>query len=464
VIQLADTDNEPDLDIDVNPIPAGCSDAAVEAEYHLIACCLNDGEIFDGAATVIGVEDFLSPCYAAVWRSMTAVRGTANTFDLGSIFGQMIASERQYRGDFHPTLQDWLYDCITRVEPVGARWRWYAKRVRQASILRQLRHTGNKIVSLAESPHGPPAEMVASAEREVIGINHREEVNGPVVAAVFVREALARIESRIEAGGQINGLETGYPDIDKYLNGMKPGQLIVLAGRPGGGKTSLATNIAVNVSRNYGPVLFFSVEMPREELAERIISLGSGVPASRLSKGRLNDEQAAAVGYQDTPDGVAGLPIWINDDGGINYDRILSWSRTHVRRHRARMLIVDYLQLVTPENGKENRTQQVGTLARRMREVARECRIPMLLLSQLNREIDTRAGGEPMLSDLRDSGEIEQHANGVVMLWPEPQQADDAEVWTINGKVAKNRGGPCGKFQLAFRRPTMRFENKAVGY
>jgi len=450
-------------DADAIPIPSGCGDDAVDTERRLIASCLHGGEVFDAAAETIRESDFLAPHHSAVWRSMAAVRADGPAFDLGAVCGRLLAAESAYRAEFDPNPQSWLWNCTNEIEPTGASWGFYAARVRDASLLRRLRYAANEILFDAEHPAGPAEEVVAAAERKLFDLARGDHGHSPVVARELVKEALNRIEERVASGGKVNGLETGLGDLDRYLAGLKPGQVVVIAARPGGGKTSLALNLAVHVTREYGPALFFSLEMTRAELADRMLALGSGVPVSRINKGRLETEHIDAIAAQAASDGIAGLPLWVDDDPTIGADRMLSTSRRAVRRHSTRLIVVDYLQLIAPENPRDNRTQQVGLLARRMKKLARECGVPLLLLSQLNREVESRSSGEPMLADLRESGEIEQHADAVVMLWPEANQPEGAETWTIRAKVAKNRGGPTGKLALAYRRPVMQFENHAPG-
>jgi replicative DNA helicase len=274
-------------------------------------------------------------------------------------------------------------------------------------------------------------------------------------AADLTREALERIDRRASGEG-LTGYKTGFADLDALLFGLQPGQLVVLGARPGVGKTALALSVALNLTRAGVPVLFFSLEMPTAEIMDRAISSRSGVPLSDIRRGRINDDQSGRI--LSAGEQLKRERFWIDDRSDLTASRLAAVTRRNVRRNGVRVVVVDYLQLMTPENARENRTQQVGLCARRAKMIARECGVPVLMLAQLNRELENREGGRPRLADLRDSGEIEQHADVAIFL--HPHKGSEAEpVWQTDVIVAKNRNGPIGETTLGFRRPNTRFEN-----
>ena len=210
-------------------------------------------------------------------------------------------------------------------------------------------------------------------------------------------------------------------------------------------------------------VLFFSMEMPAQQIAERLISMGSGVPLTKITRGSItatDAERIIAVARGDTGSGH----VFVDDTPDQPAARIMALTRRAVRRWGADLVVVDYLQLMRPENPDENRTQQVGLMARRIKQLARECGVPVVCLCQLNRQVENRPGAsKPRLADLRESGEIEAHADAVLLLSPQPNQDEQNEVWLIDATVAKNRHGPVGEVTLAYRRPCVRFENYIRG-
>ncbi len=244
--------------------------------------------------------------------------------------------------------------------------------------------------------------------------------------------------------------------------------MIVVGARPGGCKTALGLNIALNIAATAAsggvPALFLSLEMPAVEIAGRVLAMGSGVPMHRFNRGvRLGGDELNALVAVNAPGGIGTAPLFIDDRADVTAAGVAGTLRRAVHRRGVGLAVVDYLQLLQPENPKDNRVQQVGTAARRLKHVARQTGVPIICLCQLNRQVEDRAGGKPRLSDLRESGEIEQHADAVVLLHTPPGQPDSNAVWTIDAVVAKNRNGPVSDVPLAYKRPLMRFENSAHG-
>jgi replicative DNA helicase len=281
----------------------------------------------------------------------------------------------------------------------------------------------------------------------------------------LMREAGERVDRRQESGGSLGGLSCGYPDLDTVLGGLRPGQLVVVGARPGGGKTALGLSVAARVAMAGEPVMVFSLEMPADQIGDRLLAMGSGVSVARLTRGdRLSDGEVIRVATATGPSWVGGASLHVDDAPDMPAARVAAKTRRAVRRHGVALVVVDYLQLLRPENPRDNRVQQVGLAARRMKQVARECGVPLVLLCQLNRQVEQRGNDKPRLSDLRESGEIEQHADMVILLHTRPDQPQDAAVWEIDAVVAKNRNGPVGDVPLLYRRATTFFENADAGH
>jgi replicative DNA helicase len=327
-------------------------------------------------------------------------------------------------------------------------------------------HATNEILREAYSPTSSAAELVAAAERKLYALaaDAHGDANTARRVGEVVGEVLQSIDDRVSSGGALAGLSTGYPDLDSVLGGMRPGELIVLGARPSLGKTALSLNIVERVASTGEPTLFFSLEMTARDITERLLSMGSSVPMHRLTRPReLRPDDIDALFRAGSPQGVGGSPIFVDDAPEQSAARMASVARRLARREGVQLVVVDYLQLMKPENAKENRTQQVGAMALRMKQMARTLGVPVILLSQLNRELEHQ-NRKPRLSDLRESGDIEAHADRVILLHREADLPADDPVWPIDLVVAKNRNGPIGDVRLMYRRPVMRFENAAAGW
>lgn len=433
------------------------------AEEHLIGGILRDPGVLDDVRRMISADDLYFDAHQQLFRAVEAMVADGTPVDLVALYERLKRTGKLDDVGGAAAIAAW-WDAV----PTGANAWYHAKLVREAADMRRLIHAANVISRNAYDRTGPAAELVAQAEQLVFDIRDRRgDDAGPRALAACVRDALEQIDRR--AGGELAGLATGYPDLDAVLAGLRPGQLIVIGARPGGGKTAIGLNVAVNIavaaSEGGAPTLFLSLEMPAVEIAGRVLAMSSGVPMHRFNKGeRLTPDEVRSLNAVNGPSGVGAAPLWIDDRCDLSAAEIASTLRRARRRHGIGLAVVDYLQLLTPENPKDNRVQQVGTAARRLKQVARQTGVPVVCLCQLNREVENRNGGKPRLSDLRESGEIEQHADAVVLLHTPAGQPDEQSVWQIDAVVAKNRNGPVSDVPLAYKRPLMRFENHYRGY
>jgi replicative DNA helicase len=345
--------------------------------------------------------------------------------------------------------------------PTGASAIHHAKLVRDAFLLRAIIHAANELLRDAYSPTMPAEELLALAERKLFELS-TSAVSARAVRQIgaVVSEVLSSIDGRIADGAALVGLSSGFPDLDVAIGGFRPGELIVVGARPSLGKTALSLNIAERVAAGGASVLFFSLEMPAEDIATRLLAMQSSVPMHRMSRPReLRDDDFGAIAQAAS--GMGAMPLYIDDLGDQTAARLASVSRQTCRRHATRLIVIDYLQLMRPENPRDNRNQQVGTLALRVKQMARSLSVPVILLSQLNRELET-AARRPRLSDLRESGDIEAHADRVILLHREPNLSHDDPVWPVELLIAKNRNGPIGDVRLRYRRPVLRFESDVI--
>lgn len=430
-----------------------------KAERALIGGVLRDPPVLAEVRRSIGVGSFYADAHQSIWRAVVKLADTGKPVDLVMIHDELIAANALANVGGASYLADLLGEV-----PTGAHATYHASIVRDYALRRDLIDAGTELVRDAHSRSMPADELVADLERKLFALSMRTTTNDVHHIGDVVRELLSDIEARIGSGSTLAGLSTGYVDLDNTLSGLKPGELIVVGARPSVGKTAFAVNILDNVARSGIPTLMASLEQRRKEIAGRLLAMASGVPMHKFSRGsRIEPMDAEALAREAGNDRLAGCPIYLDDAPDQSAAHVLAASRRAVAKLGAALVVVDYLQLMRPESSTENRTQQVGTMARRMKLMARECDVPVILLAQLNRD-NERERRCPRLSDLRDSGEIEQHADVVLFLHREPDLNANDAVWPIDVVVAKQRNGPVGTVRLSYRRPVTRFENAAVGY
>lgn len=428
----------------------------MDAERLLLGGILRDPDMLDRAILSISIASFADDTNARIFAAMIAVASSGGHIALDTVYRKLAA----------PQPNDAVYIAdLWSDSATGANVEYHAGIVRDFSLRRQLIHAANEILRDAYSPAMSAAEMVASAEAKIHAIlatsygDTEAKHIGPIM-----REVLEDLDSMIACGGTISGMQTGYPELDQMLGGLRPGELIVIGGRPSTGKTALALNILANVANAGSPVMLASIEMRGKEQATRLLAMHAGVSMHRIGKPvELKGDEINALMAAASPDGTGGAPLFIDDSASQTAARIASIARRAVRQHGIQLLAVDYLQFMTPDDTRDNRTEQVGRCVRAMKGLARELNIPVLLLSQLNRDSEQNNGRRARLSDLRDSGSIEQDADKVLLLHREPDECPlAATVWPIDVIVAKQRNGPLGDVRLMYRRPVMRFENAAV--
>lgn len=430
------------------------------AERYLIAGCLAWDVALDDALEVVGVDDFGTSAHRAVFAALADLRRAGSPTDAGAVFQAMTASGAAAL-EFGDGAAVWLAETVN-LEPTGANVRFYAAEVRNTSLLRALAHVANEILRDADGSM-PGADLLGLVEQRVFDLGERATSAGPTARPVkeLMAEALQRLDDRQARGGALDGISTGYGGLDRYLAGLRPGQLVVIGARPSVGKTALGLCLGMSAAATGFPMLLFSLEMSAAEIADRLLATHAGVPMHRLKGGRLPDADIAAI--VQTANGVSDARVYVDDQPCRTTAQVGAITRRAVRRHGVKLVVVDYLQLLDAENQKENRTQQVGRITRGLVQVARKCNVAVVALCQLNRAVEDRPDQKPRLSDLRESGEIEAHANTVLLLHRPPGQPDDSITWDIDVIVAKNRNGPTGETTLSYNRPLMRFENAAVG-
>jgi replicative DNA helicase len=335
-------------------------------------------------------------------------------------------------------------------QPTGAHARHFAEAVLDAHIRRALGGLGRSMLLESEKPTGGAMEALESAERELWSLSELGSQGQVADIDATVSEVFDRIDAR--SGGGSRGLPTGFESLDEILVGLQPGELTILAARPSVGKTAMGVSIARNLALGAGAAVFFaSLEQSRVELVERMIAGEAGVDSQLVRRGMLGKLEIRRL--HEAGNRLRVAPVFFDDCARQSCQRIAANARRLVRRADVKAVIVDYLQLIEPEDRRVSRHEQVGGISRRLKGLARELGLPVVALAQLNRAADER---RPRLSDLRESGSIEADADTVILLH-RPENAKGAVI-PVEVIVAKQRNGPTGELILSYNRPMVRFE------
>ena len=347
---------------------------------------------------------------------------------------------------------------ICETVPHAAHARYYAQIVRDKWVQRSLIYACTEILRESYDASRDTDEILQTAEQRIFRILEQQESAEKLEIRDILIDAWDRINERLEIEGTISGLSTGFIDLDAKTNGFQASELIILASRPSMGKTALVCNIAEAVAHeSKRGVLIFSLEQSNLELAERFLCLRAQVNGHDLRAGNLDEQQRHELIKASSE--LSELPLFIDDQPGRSVTHIAAISRRMKRRHDIGLVIVDYLQLIEPEQKNVPREQQISQITRRLKYLAKELRLPVVALAQLNRGVELREDKRPRLADLRESGAIEQDAD-LVMFLHRPDAYDPADrPGEAEVNVAKHRSGPTGTIRLTWRKEFMRFEN-----
>ena len=344
--------------------------------------------------------------------------------------------------------------------PSSANVMYYAKIVKDKMLLREIIGAAGAILSAAYDQNGETNETLDEAERRIFAVTDRNISGTAAVIKDLVTRAYELIEKR--EGSHVTGLATGYYALDDLTCGLQDGEMIIIAGRPSMGKTSLALNIAqyIGLVEKF-PVAVFSLEMGRQQLAERFLCSLSEIDSQKIRRGMLNTEHYERL--KSASGELYDAPIYIDDTASLTPLELRAKSRRLKSQHRIRCIIVDYLQLMHVGSRIESRQQEITTISRYIKALARELNVPVVVLSQLNRAPEGREGHRPRMSDLRESGSIEQDADVVMLLHREDYYHRGEKDYEPNNKadliIAKQRNGPTDTVELIFREKFTRFEN-----
>jgi replicative DNA helicase len=429
----------------------------LDAERSILGAILLDNHALNAAIENLKPEDFFLEQHRRVFNQMIALGESQQAIDLVTLTESLHRVGELESSGGAPYLAS-LADGMPRVSNVEH----YARIVREKALLRNLIHATHNIQQRALEGEDGADAILDNAESSIFALAEDRVKAGLIPVKDIVRDNFERLEKIFREGKSITGVSTGYTELDKLLSGLQPSELLILAARPSQGKTALALNFAENISIRAGsPVAFFSLEMSKESLLQRLVASVAQIDAHKFRSGHLSREDwrrmTEALGT------ISSAPLWIDDAGSTSVLEIGAKARRLKREKGLSLVVVDYLQLITGRGRFSNRQEEVSSISRGLKGLAKELQIPVLVLSQLTRAPEREERG-PQLSDLRESGAIEQDADVVMFIYrphwskmeASPEERDQAEI-----QVAKQRNGPTDKVRFVFRSRLTRFEEAA---
>jgi replicative DNA helicase len=459
--------------VTLNPGMMGSGDAvvqalkvpphSVEAEQSLLGGLLIDNTAWDRLGGVLTDKDFYRPEHALIYKVIQRLVGDNQPADVITVH-EAVKSEQG--GDLVGI--DYL-NSLAQSTPSAANIKGYADIVRDRSILRRLIEVSDSIVSSAFIPEGRSVRtLLDEAESRILQIGEDGSRKADYLEIEpLLRSVVARIDELYnrQGGSDITGIATGFIDLDKQTSGLQKGDLVIIAGRPSMGKTAMALNIAENVALAEGlPVVIFSMEMSGEQLASRLLGSVGRVDQSRMRTGKLQDDEWPRV--TDAIARLSNTQILIDETGSLSSLELRARARRIARNFGGTLglVVIDYLQLMSG-SGQENRATEISEISRSLKSLAKELQCPVVALSQLNRGLEQRPNKRPIMSDLRESGAIEQDADVIMFIYRDevyhPDTTTDKGMAEII--IGKQRNGPIGTIRLSWQGPYTKFDNLAMG-
>jgi replicative DNA helicase len=430
---------------------------SVEAEQAVLGGLMLDSNAWDAVADLVAAADFYRRDHRLIFESIAEVAESRGSCDAVTVSEHL---ERKGRLEEIGGLA--YLGAIARDTPSAANVRAYAEIIRERSILRQLVAAGGEIAAAATDGRGRSAsELVDEAERRVFEIAERGSRgrSGFIAIRDVLPQTIDRLDLLHQSPGEIRGVPTGFTQLDRKTAGLQAGDLIVIAGRPSMGKTTLAVNIAENAAIAKGvPSAIFSMEMSAEQLTLRLISSLGRVNQTHLRTGNFSEEDWSRI--QGAMAQLSGAPLYVDETPALTPTEVRARARRLKRERGLGLIVVDYLQLMQVSGTKENRATEISEISRSLKALAKELQVPVVALSQLNRAVEQRTDKRPVMSDLRESGAIEQDSDLILLIYrDEVYDPNTTRRGVADIIIAKQRNGPIGEVQLTFLGEYTRFEN-----
>ena len=438
---------------------------SIEAEQSVLGGLLLDNSAWDRASDLLVDSDFYRHEHQLIFMAIQQLINASKPADVITVFEQL---QMQGKGADVGGLA--YLNALAQSVPSAANMRRYAEIVRERAVLRKLVTVSDEIATNAFNPNGKAvADILDEAEAKImkIGEEGNKGKQGFHNMDTLVVDLLDRVQELAENGSEdVTGVRTGFIDMDKMTAGLQKGDLIILAARPSMGKTAFALNIGENVAVNEGlPVAVFSMEMGASQLALRMVGSIGRINQQNLRTGRLSDDEWGRL--SETVEKLSTAKVHIDETPGLSPNELRARARRLARQYGGTLglIIIDYLQLMSGSGGnEENRATVIGEISRGLKALAKELQCPVIALSQLNRSVETRPDKRPMMSDLRESGAIEQDADVIMFIYRDEYYNKESKIpGMAEIIIGKQRNGPVGSIHLAFLKANTRFENLAPG-
>lgn len=428
---------------------------STEAEQSVIGSMIMDPEAIVAVSEVILAEDFYNKQYGVIYETMQELHDEGKPVDLVTL------GDRLKEKDVPPEVSslEFIRDLITAV-PTSANVRYYANIVAEKSTLRKLIRANEEVTNSCYAGRESLEDILSDTEKKIFDLVQRRNAGEFVPIGTIVSRAMEAIEKAAHNKGNVTGVATGFLDLDYKTAGMQPSDLILIAARPSMGKTAFVLNIAEHVAFRQGKtVAIFSLEMSKEQLVNRLFSMEAKVDSQHLRTGNLSDAEWEKL--VESADEIGKSRLIIDDTPGISIPELRSKCRRYKLEHDLEMVIIDYLQLMSGSGrASDSRQQEISDISRSLKALARELQIPVIALSQLSRAVEQRPDHRPMLSDLRESGAIEQDADVVMFIYRDDYYNKDSEKRGIAEIIiAKQRNGPIGTVELVWLPDYTKFAN-----
>lgn len=425
----------------------------IDAEKSLLGAVLIDDETLADISEHVTVKDFYEKPHGIIYGAMMRLYERHKPVDLLTV-----TDELKRKSELEAVGGSAYISELTNYVPTAAHAESYAEIVAQKAVRRRLIRASGDISELGYDEETSTQELLEKAESELFAVSDQSLKQDLVSIESILTESFDRMEELHRNKGQLRGVKTGYRDLDNMTAGLQRSDLIILAARPAMGKTTLVTNLAYNVATiAKQPVLFFSLEMSKEQLVDRMLADASGVDAWNIRTGNLSDEDFSKL--SEAMGEMAEAPIYIDDTPGVSVLEMRTKARRAAHEQPLGLIIVDYLQLMQASGAAAgNRVQEVSEISRGLKLIARELNVPVIALSQLSRSVESRTPQIPQLADLRESGSIEQDADIVMFIYREAYYNPETDRQNITDLIiAKHRNGPTGSVQLYFHPERLRF-------
>ncbi|XAM00991.1 replicative DNA helicase [Phycisphaeraceae bacterium D3-23] len=465
-MSTAQTPRNPNYDkrsertIDVGKLFDKLPPSAIEAECALLGSMILDWRVCGEVVQIVkSPEDFYKPAHGTIYKALVELYDHVQSIDM-----VQLAQKLTDQGALDKVGGvDYLIELFESV-PSAVSAGHYAQLVREKALVRKLIDASATVMHDCYHTDDPADDLLNKAGQLIFKIQEKRGIDDAADLHALLEETMEKLEAH--DGRAVTGIETGFFELDEMTNGLHPGEMTIVAARPSMGKTAFMLNIAEHIATvNKIPVGVFSLEMSKQQLAQRLLCSRSGVDSQKLRKNMLSRDDFGQL--QMTVGELAEAPMYIDDTPGLNLMALRAKARRMATEHHIKCLFVDYLQLMS-DPGANSRQEEVSSLSRGIKALAREISVPVICLSQLNRAAEQREGHRPRMSDLRESGSIEQDADVVAMVHREDyyHRADpDYEPNHLSEIIiAKQRNGPTGVVKLTFHGPTTRFNNLAAGH